>query len=362
MHTLPLQRPLNALIVPLRTDLGVRRFLLDSGCPVSFAERATRVLAGDEGWSATRDLPLRRAPFSLHPLSERLGVPLEGFIGAADLIAAGALELSWEERALTLSGAPRAAGLTGAGASHHALTRALCFFTLRGALDGRAPLDLFIDLGARFINLQPPQVPRAPSAPLHRLHVHTPHGVATHEVSAAHALTLPARAGDVRAEGLCVATGAPPMFPPILGVEWLSRQAARFDFTGPAPALTLAPPPPPPPPPGGGGPPPGRGGPRAAARPPPPPAPPPPPPPPPPPAGGGPPPPPPPFPPPGPPPRPPPPPPPPPPRARGGRSSPRGCGGRRSRSSSTPSTWTPPTAPSCSCPSRGARCRAVCAP
>ncbi len=246
MHTLPLLRPLNALIVPLRTELGVKHFLVDSGCPVSFAERARRVLAGGEGWSPTRDLSLRPAPFSLHPVSERLGVPLEGFIGAADIIAAGALELSWEERALTLGGAPRAAGLKAPSARRLPLSRALCFFTLRAALDGGAPLSFFIDLGARFINLQPPQVPRAPSAPLHRLHVHTPMGVATHEVSGGHALEYvlgdEAR-GEGRAEGLCVATGAPPMFPPIIGVEWLSRQAARFEFTEGAPALTLAAPP-----------------------------------------------------------------------------------------------------------------------
>lgn len=238
--TLPLALPLNAPVVPLLTNIGPRYFLIDSGCPVSFASRAQSVLAGEGGWDQEREVRLRRAPFSLHPISERLGVPLEGFIGSAELRAAGRVVFDWEGRALRLGAAPGAAP----GAITLPLTPHGNFFSLRASIDGGEPLSLFIDTGSRFINLQPHHLRRDPQRALYALHVHTPSGLATHAVSAGHALALSAEVGvPLSAEGLCAATGAPPMYPPIIGAEWLSRYEACFDVGADerAPTLTLTP-------------------------------------------------------------------------------------------------------------------------
>ena len=39
-------RPLNSIIVSLETELGEKFFLIDSGCPVSFASQAKTIIAG----------------------------------------------------------------------------------------------------------------------------------------------------------------------------------------------------------------------------------------------------------------------------------------------------------------------------
>ena len=91
MIKLPLSRPLNAPIVALSTDMGTRYFLLDTGCPISFAREARHVTAGIDGWFLDQTLPLERPPFSLTPLCERLGLPVEGFIGLRDIAQCGDL-------------------------------------------------------------------------------------------------------------------------------------------------------------------------------------------------------------------------------------------------------------------------------
>ena len=85
----------------------------------------------------------------------------------------------------------------------------------------------FLDTGSTFIvtpGFEPPA--RAAHSPLYALGLVTPMGFMQVSVSAGHHVEV----GGLLTEGLNVATGAPPMMPPILGMEWLCSHHALFDF------------------------------------------------------------------------------------------------------------------------------------
>ena len=232
--------PLNALIIQFASDIGVRHFFIDSGSPFSFAKNAKRLSNCNAennmtAWPLVEDLvfqPIHYFPNltgpALDALSQRLGVPIEGVIGAQDLIKTGFMEINWAERRI-IFGAPRgnASELTAESAQRLQLNTCHHFFSVNASLDGQRPLNFFIDFGAVFLSVSSAQVTRSPSTPLHSLSVITLMGPATHTVSCGHTL----RYGDVTVNGLCVATGIPLGTPPILGVEFLSRHNVHFDFT-----------------------------------------------------------------------------------------------------------------------------------
>ena len=56
-------RPLNSIIVSLETELGEKFFLIDSGCPVSFASQAKTIIVG--AWFTDDEVKLASAPFTL---------------------------------------------------------------------------------------------------------------------------------------------------------------------------------------------------------------------------------------------------------------------------------------------------------
>ena len=99
---LKLYRPLNTLVVSLETELGFKFFLIDTGCSVSFADHARVVVKGS--WYSDQEISLARAPFSLAPLSERLGIPIEGFIGLRDLIKQWRVYLDFDRGEILLGG------------------------------------------------------------------------------------------------------------------------------------------------------------------------------------------------------------------------------------------------------------------
>lgn len=248
-----LYRPLNALIVQLTTDIGPRFFLLDTGCPISFARQARQVIAGERGWVLDRALKLERPPFSLGPLSERLGLPIEGFIGLKEIAHISDVYFDFDRGELSLGASLEEATrshqrshqrssvqpitLTLNAARHHPIM-------LMGVIDPAAhhdsdraePAPLYLDLGSRFIIASERFKPhRTPQQPQSAIDLITPEGNLRVAVSDGHT----ARIESTEQSGLCVATGAPPHFPAILGVEWLTRFNVHLSLS--QGALTLWP-------------------------------------------------------------------------------------------------------------------------
>ena len=250
--TLQLSRPLNAPLIRVTTNIGARLFLLDTGCPISFAREARYVVAGEDGWFSERTLPLERAPFSLSPLSERLGVHIEGFIGLGDISQRGDMYFDFDQGELRLGvmseqindqykslqiSLPSAERPTPVPltlelhqARHHPIM-------IRGELEtaltadhqsSERQTDLYLDLGSRFIMTPRGREPKRDSdVATYELDLITPEGAMRAEVSSDHRLQL----GEYQATGLCIATGAPAHFPTIIGMEWFTRFNAHLSFS-----------------------------------------------------------------------------------------------------------------------------------
>ena len=210
------------------TELGERLFLLDTGCPFSFAEEARELMAGS--W-LERALPLKRPPFSLTPLRERLGVPIEGFIGLSALLQHGDALFDFDGGELLLGEEARAESRRRVerGDAHHISPL---------SAQHRSPINLtvlldqeerscYLDTGSRFVVTRVDQpFTRAPETPRYSLSLVSPVGSIEVEVSAEHTVQLDGHC----AEGVCVATGAPPQHPNILGMEWLTRFNVLLSF------------------------------------------------------------------------------------------------------------------------------------
>lgn len=224
----PLYRPLNAPVLSLMTELGERLFLLDTGCPISFASEARELMAG--AWFE-RSLPLKRPPFSLLPLRERLGLPIEGFIGLGELVQHGDALLDFDEGALILGEEARQEARRRVEAEEAHVITSL-------SPERRSPIKLtvlldqeerscYLDTGSRFVVAKAQQpLTRSPQAPLYSLGLVSPVGHVEVQVSAGHCVQLEGH----RAAEVCVATGAPPQHPNILGMEWLSRFNVLLSF------------------------------------------------------------------------------------------------------------------------------------
>jgi len=239
MIKLKLSRPLNAPLVKLSTDIGERFFLLDTGCPISFARRARYINTGEGGWFSDQLLPLERPPLSLTPLSERLGVPVEGFIGLRDMVECGDLYFDFDRGELSLSVGYDHPDITSAQQTEtHTLElhqRTHHPITLRGTLDSSSidspdeiAASLYLDLGSRFMMASSHQYPqRNAETQCYAVNLITPQGNLLTEVSDGHTLTM----GKLAFTNLCVATGAPANFPAILGMEWFTRFNVHLSFT-----------------------------------------------------------------------------------------------------------------------------------
>lgn len=225
----PLFRPLNAPILSLMTELGERLFLLDTGCPISFAEHARELMA--HAWFEY-PLPLQRPPFSLVPLRERLGLPIEGFIGLNALLPHQDIFFDFDAKLLILGQEARqlARSYVDTGVQHliTPLTpqqRAPIMLTV--FLEGEER-HCYLDTGSRFIITQAQQpFIRQPHTALYRLALISPFGSIEVEVSNHHQLHF--EGYDMSEQ--CVATGAPPQHPNILGMEWLTHFNALLSFS-----------------------------------------------------------------------------------------------------------------------------------
>ena len=250
--TLQLFRPLNAPLIRVTTDIGVRLFLLDTGCPISFAREARYVIAGDEGWFSERTLPLERAPFSLSSLSERLGVHIEGFIGLGDVSQRGDLYFDFDHGELRLGitseqiddqhksshiagpSVERSASIPLTLDLHQARHHPIM---IKGELETVTPSDdqaherrteLYLDLGSRFVMTPRGREPqRASNITTYELDLITPDGAVRAEVSSGHLIQF----GEHQATDLCIATGAPAHFPTIIGMEWFTRFNAHLSLS-----------------------------------------------------------------------------------------------------------------------------------
>lgn len=224
----PLYRPLNAPVLSLMTELGERLFLLDTGCPFSFAEEARELMAG--AW-LERALPLKRPPFSLTPLRERLGVPIEGFIGLSALLHHGDVLFDFDGGALLLGEEARVE-------SRRRVERGEAHLVSPLSAQSRSPIHLtvrldqeerscYLDTGSRFMVARSDQpLARDPGTARYSLSLVSPFGSIEVEVSAEHTVLLEGHS----VEGVCVATGAPPQHPNILGMEWLTRFNVLLSF------------------------------------------------------------------------------------------------------------------------------------
>ena len=243
---LQLSRPLNAPVVTLSVDDVDYHFLIDTGCPTSFADHL-RVLPAGSLFMDTA-VKLAPSPFSLSPLSERLGVPIEGFIGLRELAHLGGFSLDWDAGSLELGIPSHPERPHGADTQLELVSLMGAPIGINGELDGQ-PLTWFIDTGSRFVTL-----PHAhaltlhPERPRYRLSVISPYGSLEMKVSPAHTFTTSIRAGalSVKTDAsalvsseVCVAEGMPAGAPPVLGTEWLSLFNICFNFN--ARALTLTP-------------------------------------------------------------------------------------------------------------------------
>ena len=248
-------RPLNSLLILLRTDKGEGYFLLDTGCPYSFAVHAQFITAGD--WLEDAPVKLRPAPFSLDSLSERLGVPIEGFIGRRELLNREAIYFDYDEERIYFGDHARhvAQELTQHGPSPQTLSLTEMIgaplgvmttldpdeITKQDADPTLSPRPFFLDTGSRFIIVpkESPITRRRAVNPIYHLDLHTPRGNMRSEVSADHFVqhtystqhtrTIPAQPRTI--SPLCVATGLPAGYPLIIGSEWLSTHNTLIDFT-----------------------------------------------------------------------------------------------------------------------------------
>jgi len=224
-----LYRPLNAPVLSFKTSEGERLFLLDTGCPISFAEELRELGPGQ--WLPDRPLPLKPPPFSLRPLRERLGLPIEGFLGLGALSAHGDAFFDFDAGRLHLGESARARARSLAESGAERVVTPLG--RQRGApISISARLDqqerqFYLDTGSRYIVVQPtPPLHRGAEDALYRLALVTPFGSLPVEVSAGHELQLE----DQLSAPLCVATGAPAQLPNILGMEWLTGFNALLSF------------------------------------------------------------------------------------------------------------------------------------
>ena len=170
-------RPLNSIVVSLETELGEKFFLIDSGCPVSFASQAKTILAG--AWFSDDPVKLASAPFSLRPISERLGVPLQGFIGLRDLIKHWRIYFDFDHNEILLGDSTRHVIHDPEEASVISLEK------LMGAPIGvKACLNIhesdysdmfYLDTGSRFVILSK-QMIKEDDAHKYRVDLLTPHG------------------------------------------------------------------------------------------------------------------------------------------------------------------------------------------
>jgi hypothetical protein len=232
-----LYRPLNAFVISIQTDIGDRYFLLDTGCPISFAHRAQTLPIG--AWFMDEVLILKPQPFSLVPISERLGLPIEGFIGLRDFLKHKYAHFNFDENILSLGeSAIEAASIldqldtesneTFEVTSAHGLPLGLITSLDDQYVENRSSLPFFIDTGSRFIMTRDEKPPARVELdlPLYSLDILTPMGNLRTVVSTGHR----AHHNSLTTGPLAVATGSPATFPMILGTEWLSTFNAYFNF------------------------------------------------------------------------------------------------------------------------------------
>lgn len=218
---LPLTRPLNAPIITLCIENTEYYFLIDTGCPLSFACRL-RVLP--EGtWLADQRVPLSPAPFSLEPLSERLGIPIEGFIGLRELMRHGRFSFDFDRGYLHLG---HSAEIKGGSFQIELLEVMGAPIGIKAQLDEHEERTFFIDTGSRFVTLPTQLLSLDPSRPIYPLGLVSPQGFLNVNVSPNHLL----KCGSMSVQEVCVAEGVPEHTPPLLGMEWLSAFHAHFDL------------------------------------------------------------------------------------------------------------------------------------
>lgn len=237
-----LYRPLNSLVISLETELGPKFFLIDTGCPVSFATKAKEILKG--AWFQDSNVDLMPAPFSLRPLSERLGVPIEGFIGLRELIKQWRIYIDFDRGQLLLGNSIRAVDLDDDDRLTLPLTKIMgAPIGISGEIDDQEAKfdsdhllespsrDYYIDTGSRFVVIPREVSPqRDQNTPIYRLDLITPKGALPVEVSPAHHFKFNHQGGSELASKLAIATGQTEELPPIIGMEWLSRYNVFISF------------------------------------------------------------------------------------------------------------------------------------
>ncbi len=223
-------RPLNSVIVSLETELGERYFLIDSGCPISFAVKAKTIIAG--AWFLNEEVQLSGAPFSLGPLSERLGVPLEGFIGLRDLIRHWRIYFDFDHNEILLGEATR-----------HIIHDPEEATVIPMEMIMGAPIGIqayknedqdkksafYIDTGSRFIILA--ETPTtADLQPRYEVDLLTFQGVQAISVKQLSSFNVTCQSGDYSSKRLCSAQMDAPGIPNVVGTEWLSQHNVFISF------------------------------------------------------------------------------------------------------------------------------------
>lgn len=208
----------------LETELGEKFFLIDSGCPVSFASQAKTIIVG--AWFTDDEVKLASAPFSLRPISERLGVPLEGFIGLRDLIKQWRIYFDFDKGEILLGDSTRHVIHDPEEASVISLEK------MMGAPIGmKATINIqdfkhedtfYLDTGSRFVILSKPTADEDGS-PKYRVDLLTPNGAQKVALSAEAKVEIELSDTRLISKKLCYATMTSNGLPNILGTEWLSQ-------------------------------------------------------------------------------------------------------------------------------------------
>ena len=234
-HTL--FRPLNAPLISLETDIGSRYFLIDTGCPTLCATHARFLKAGQWGNFKQK---IRMIPFSLRPLSERLGVPIEGIIGIQELRMHGSFQMNFDQNVLILGEASQAESdeevvISLIGSSQRPLL-------IRATIDSNVPngsmtRDFYLDTGSRFALIPDEILPSRVNKACAQIGSISPHGFLHMALSADHQIDIEyseksptSGAWASSMDGITIATlcdASKISLPCILGMEWLSR----FNFT-----------------------------------------------------------------------------------------------------------------------------------
>ena len=217
--TLPFFRPLNALVVPIQCG-GLRRyFFVDTGAPYSFSESIDSIPA-DHSPTQT-PFELHSAPFDLRPLSDVLGLEIDGFLGIDFLSACAYLGIDYAARQLHFN-----------VIDHTKLFVEAMAFPLQdgpvvmATFGGGKPLPCYVDTGSflcSFFGDDPPECPFQRSG----LRYPTAKGIAQYSMQTPCEITLSGRYCGEHTIAVGAKRGP---FDGIIGNNFLCRYNVLFDW------------------------------------------------------------------------------------------------------------------------------------